>query len=217
MGSNVNRITCAKNPCTQRPQTGNTYNFFTLLVQLQPPPARDDLAVDLKPLCTSSHCEVPLWGFNFNWSGILWFKLVESFILYFLGGVLFYTHYLRWSLFLARFRIIILKEGGQPLDSTTGHKPRATESNLCQESMGKGVRAKWKLLLKMSAACKGGRNVHELFFLPCSGCCLVTASILETFFHHVPANLYGQYLTRDALVPLFRQFGGKRGSRKVSS
>ena len=33
--------------------------------------------------------------------------------------------------------------------------------------MGKGVRAKWKLLLKMSAACKGGRNVHELFFLPC--------------------------------------------------
>ena len=35
--------------------------------------------------------------------------------------------------------------------------------------MGKGVRAKWKLLLKMSAACKGGRNVHELFFLPCLG------------------------------------------------
>ena len=35
--------------------------------------------------------------------------------------------------------------------------------------MGKGVRAKWKLLLKMSAACKGGRNVHELFFLPCGG------------------------------------------------
>ena len=35
--------------------------------------------------------------------------------------------------------------------------------------MGKGVRAKWKLLLKMSAACKGGRNVHELFFLPCVG------------------------------------------------
>ena len=33
--------------------------------------------------------------------------------------------------------------------------------------MGKGVRAKWKLLLKMSAACKGRRNVHELFFLPC--------------------------------------------------
>ena len=29
--------------------------------------------------------------------------------------------------------------------------------------MGKGVRAKWKLLLKLSAACKGGRNVHELF------------------------------------------------------
>ena len=70
--------------------------------------------------------------------------------------------------------------------------------------MGKGVRAIWKLLLKMSAACKGGRNVHELFFLPCSGCCLVTASILQTCFHHVPANLYGQYLTRDALVPLFR-------------
>ena len=37
-----------------------------------------------------------------------------------------------------------------------------------------------------------------------SGCCLVTASILQTCFHHVPANLYGQYLTRDALVPLFR-------------
>ena len=88
-----------------------------------------DLAVDLKPLCTSSHCEVPLWGFNFNWSGVLWFKLVESFILYFLGGVLFYTHYLRWSLFLARFRIIILKERGQPLDSTRAHRPRATESN----------------------------------------------------------------------------------------
>ena len=37
--------------------------------------------------------------------------------------------------------------------------------------MGKGVRAKWKLLLKMSAACKGGRNVHELFFpsLPRAG------------------------------------------------
>ena len=35
--------------------------------------------------------------------------------------------------------------------------------------MGKGVREKWKLLLKMSAACKGGRNVHELFFLPCGG------------------------------------------------
>ena len=50
-----------------------------------------------------------------------------------------------------------------------------------------------------------------------SGCCLVTANILQTCFHHVPANLYGQYLTRDALVPLFRQFGGKRGSRKVSS
>ena len=82
-----------------------------------------------------------------------------------------------------------------------------------------------------------------------SGCCLVTANILQTCFHHVPANLYGQYLTRDALVPLFRppcrpksmlerqqeqsfvsgfflghilmniniEFGGKRGSRKVSS
>ena len=37
-----------------------------------------------------------------------------------------------------------------------------------------------------------------------SGCCLVTANILQTCFHHVPANLYGQYLTRDALVPLFR-------------
>ena len=35
--------------------------------------------------------------------------------------------------------------------------------------MGKGVRAKRKLLLKMSAACKGGRNVHELFFPPCLG------------------------------------------------
>ena len=35
--------------------------------------------------------------------------------------------------------------------------------------MGTGVRAKWKLLLKMSAACKGGRNVHGLFFLPCLG------------------------------------------------
>ena len=33
--------------------------------------------------------------------------------------------------------------------------------------MGKGVRAKRKLLLKMSAACKGGRNVHELSFPPC--------------------------------------------------
>ena len=70
-------------------------------------------------------------GFQFILNGVLWFELAESFILYFLGGVLFYTHYLRWSLFLARFRIIILKEGGQPLDSTTGHKPRATESNLC--------------------------------------------------------------------------------------
>ena len=35
--------------------------------------------------------------------------------------------------------------------------------------MGKGVRAKRKLLLEMSAACKGGRNVHELFFPPCLG------------------------------------------------
>ena len=34
---------------------------------------------------------------------------------------------------------------------------------------GEGVRAKRKLLLKMSAACKGGRNVHELFFPPCLG------------------------------------------------
>ena len=38
------------------------------------------LAVDLEPLCTSSDCGVPLWGFNLNWSGVLWFKLVESFI-----------------------------------------------------------------------------------------------------------------------------------------
>ena len=90
-----------------------------------------DLAVDLKLLRTSSDCGVPLWGFSFNWSGVLWFQSVESLISGFLGGVLFYTHYLRWSLLLARFRIIILKEGGQPLDSTTGHKPRATESNLC--------------------------------------------------------------------------------------
>ena len=35
--------------------------------------------------------------------------------------------------------------------------------------MGKGVQANWKLLLKMSATCKGGRNVAELFFLPCVG------------------------------------------------
>ena len=89
--------------------------------------AVDQMAVELKrlwirPLCTSSDCGVPLWGFNFNWSGILWFKLVESFISYFFGGVFFYTHYLRWSLFLARFRIITLKERGPPLDSTTGHR-----------------------------------------------------------------------------------------------
>ena len=30
--------------------------------------------------------------------------------------------------------------------------------------MGKGVQAKWKLLLKMRATCKGGQNVHELSF-----------------------------------------------------
>ena len=29
--------------------------------------------------------------------------------------------------------------------------------------MGKGVQAKWKLLLKMRATCKGGQNVHEIF------------------------------------------------------
>ena len=37
--------------------------------------------------------------------------------------------------------------------------------------MGKGVRAKRKLLLKMSVACRGSRNVHEPFFptLPRTG------------------------------------------------
>ena len=71
-----------------------------------------DLAVDLKLPRTSSDCGVPLWGFSFNWSGVLWFQSVESLISGFLGGVLFYTHYLRWSLLLARFRIIILKAIG---------------------------------------------------------------------------------------------------------
>ena len=33
--------------------------------------------------------------------------------------------------------------------------------------MGKGARAKRKLRLEMSAACKGGRNVHELCFPLC--------------------------------------------------
>ena len=29
--------------------------------------------------------------------------------------------------------------------------------------MGKGVQARWKLLLKMRATCKGSQNVHEIF------------------------------------------------------
>ena len=46
--------------------------------------------MDLKPTRTSSDCGVSLWGFGFNWSGVLWFQLVESFISDFLGGVLFF-------------------------------------------------------------------------------------------------------------------------------
>ena len=34
-----------------------------------------------------------------------------------------------------------------------------------------------------------------------SGCCLVTANILQTCFHHVAANLYGQYLSIDFFGP----------------
>ena len=68
--------------------------------------------MDLKPTRTSSDCGVSLWGFLFNWCGVLWFQLVGSFISDFLGGVLFSTHYLRWGLLLSRFRIIILKASG---------------------------------------------------------------------------------------------------------
>ena len=75
-------------------------------------------------------------GFQFILKGVLWLGLAESFILYFLGGVLSYTHYLRWSLFLSRFRIIILKERG----ATTGIH-HGSEKLICARSLwGRGCR-----------------------------------------------------------------------------
>ena len=48
--------------------------------------------------------------------------------------------------------------------------------------MAKGVQAKWKLLLKMSAACKGGRNVHELFSFP-----VATQTLTHDCFTQAPS------------------------------
>ena len=76
------------------------------------------------------------FGLQFALNGVLWFELVESFLLYVLGGVFFYPHYLRWSVFLSRFRIIILKERG----ATTGLH-HGSEKLICARSLwGRGCR-----------------------------------------------------------------------------
>ena len=96
--------------------------------------ARSEARFIKKRLGAASH--VFRFGLQFVLHGVLWFELVESFILCFFGGVLFYTHYLRWSLFLSRFRIIILKERG----ATTGLH-HGSEKLICARSLwGRGCR-----------------------------------------------------------------------------
>ena len=81
-----------------------------------------------------SFARVPLWvSIHFEWSLVVRVGGVLYFI--FLGGVLFYTHYLRWSLFLSRFRIIILKERGP----ATGFH-HGSEKLICARSLwGRGA------------------------------------------------------------------------------
>ena len=96
-----------------------------------------DKAPQKSTSCTTYKC-VCIPPFSFNRSGVLWFQSVESLISGFLGGILFYTHYLRWSLLLARFRIIILKAIG--VAHGLHHRPQnGPAKRICARSLwGRG-------------------------------------------------------------------------------